>query len=120
MSINHQVLDFSTNSSSSDHDFVKDIVAKLKKQGQLSVETVGQILNATSDNLNSQSSNAEQQKVTALSLKMHLISARKPIWEFIILVVHKRFVIWFVCQSSVNYCSKYWQLQWKQFQLPLH
>lgn len=39
-------------------------MAKLKKQGQLSVETVGQILNAMSDNLNNQSSNAEQKKVT--------------------------------------------------------
>lgn len=39
-------------------------MAKLKKQGQLSLETVGQILNTVSDSLNSQSSNAEQQKVT--------------------------------------------------------
>lgn len=66
MSVNHQVLDFLTDSSSSDEDLVKDIVAKLKKQGQLSVETVGQILNAMSDNLNSQSSTAEQRKVTVL------------------------------------------------------
>lgn len=64
MSLNHQVLDLSTNSSSSDDDLVEDIVAKLTKQGRLSVETVGQILNAMSDNLNSQSSNAGQQKVT--------------------------------------------------------
>lgn len=66
MSVNHQVLDFFTDSSSSDEDLVKDIVAKLKKQGQLLVETVGQILNAMSDNLNSQSSTAEQRKVTVL------------------------------------------------------
>lgn len=66
MSLNHQVLDLSTNSSSSDDDLVEDIVAKLTKQGRLSVETVGQILNAMSDNLNSQSSNSGQQKVTAL------------------------------------------------------
>lgn len=64
MSLNHQVLDLSTNSSSSDDDLVEDIVAKLTKQGRLSVETVGQILNAMSDNLNSQSSNAGKQKVT--------------------------------------------------------
>lgn len=51
-------------SSSSDNDLVEHIVAKLKKQGQLSVETVGQILNAVSDNLTSQSSNDEQRKVT--------------------------------------------------------
>lgn len=79
MSVNHQVRDFSTHSSSSDQDLAKEIVAKLKKQGQLSVETVGQLLNTMSDNLNSQSSNAEQRKVTlsiqakplfALSLKM--------------------------------------------------
>lgn len=62
MSVNHQVRDFPTDTS--DEDLVKDIVAKLKKQGQLSLETVGQILNTVSDNLNSQSSNADQQKVT--------------------------------------------------------
>lgn len=72
MSVNHQVLDFFTESSSSDEDLVKDVVAKLKKQGQLSVETVGQILNAMSDNLNSQSSTAEQRKVTVLIYRQNL------------------------------------------------
>lgn len=64
MSVNHQVLDFSTDSSSSDDDLVEDIVAKLKKQGQFLVESVGEIIKVMSDGINSQSSNAEQQKVT--------------------------------------------------------
>lgn len=71
-----QVLDFPTDSGSSDDDLVKDIMAKLTKQGQLSEETVAQVF-AVSDNLNNQSSNAGRRKVTAvmlcfaLSLKMH-------------------------------------------------
>lgn len=71
-----QVLDFPTDSGSSDDDLVKDIMAKLKKQGQLSGETVARVF-AVSDNLNKQSSNADRRKVTAvmlcfaLSLKMH-------------------------------------------------
>lgn len=72
MSVNDQVLDFSTDSSSSDDDLVKDIVAKLKKQGQLSVETVGQIFSVVSNDLNSQSSNAEQQKVTVFVRRQNL------------------------------------------------
>lgn len=61
MSVNHQVMDSLTDSSSSDEDLVKDVVAKLKKQGQLSGETAGQIFSAASN----QSSTAERQKVTA-------------------------------------------------------
>lgn len=63
MSVNPQVLDVFADSSSSDDDLVKDIVAKLKKQGQLSGETVGWIHSAVSDSLNNQSSNARRQKV---------------------------------------------------------
>lgn len=71
-----QVLDFPTDSGSSDDDLFRNIMAKLKKQGQLSGETVAQVF-AVSDNLNNQSSNADRRKVTAvmlcfaLSLKMH-------------------------------------------------
>lgn len=73
-----QVLDFPTDSGSSDDDLVKHITAKLTKQGQLSRETVARVF-AVSDNLNNQSSNADWRKVTdiilcfALSLKMHYI-----------------------------------------------
>lgn len=77
-----QVLDFPTDSGSSDDNLVKIIMAKLKKQGQLSGETVGRIF-AVSDNLNNQSSNADRRKVTAvmlcvaLSLKMHYRSGEE-------------------------------------------
>lgn len=79
MAVIYQVLDFPTDSGSSDDDLFKNIMAKLKKQGQLSGETVAQVF-AVSDNLNNQSSNADRRKVTAvmlcfaLSLKMHYIS----------------------------------------------
>lgn len=79
MAVIPQVLDFPTDSGSSDDDLFKNIMAKLKKQGQLSGETVAQVF-AVSDNLNNQSSNADRRKVTAvmlcfaLSLKMHYIS----------------------------------------------
>lgn len=115
MSVNRQVLDFSTDSSSSDDDIVKDIVVKLKKQGRLSVETVGQILNAVSDNQNNQSTNAEQPKVSVFIYKQIFLllflwrctwdQARKLIWDLIILLVQKRFVVWFVCRSSFSCCS---------------
>lgn len=71
-----QVLDFPTDSGSSDDDLVKDIMAKLKKQGQQSGETVARVF-AVSKNLNNESSNADRRKVTALmfcfalSLKLH-------------------------------------------------
>lgn len=76
MPVTPQVLDFPTDSGSSDDDLFRNIMAKLKKQGQLSGETVAQVF-AVSDNLNNQSSNADRRKVTAvmlcvaLSLKMH-------------------------------------------------
>lgn len=77
-----QVLDFLKDSGSSDDDLVKNITAKLKKQGQLSGETVARIF-AVSDNVNNQSSNADRRKVTAvmlcfaLSLKMHYRSGEE-------------------------------------------
>lgn len=77
-----QVLDFPTDSSSSDDDLVKYIMAKLNKQGQLSGETVARVF-AVSENLNNQSSNADRRKVTAitlcfaLSLKIHYSSGEE-------------------------------------------
>lgn len=68
MSVNPKVLDLPTDSGFSDDDLVKNIVAKLKKQGQLSGETVGRIFRAVSDNLNNHSSNSEGRKVTAAIL----------------------------------------------------
>lgn len=68
MSVNPQVLDIFTDSSSSDDDLVKDIVAKLKKQGQLSGETVGWIYRAVSDSVYNLSSNARRQKVTCVHI----------------------------------------------------
>ncbi|XP_056899463.1 polycystic kidney disease protein 1-like 2 [Takifugu flavidus] len=67
--ITTQVLDFLTDSGSSDDDLVKNITAKLKKQGQLSGETVAQIF-AVSDNLNNQSSNADRRKLRQLLLQV--------------------------------------------------
>lgn len=73
MALYPQVLDSSDDSSSLVDDLeatVGNAVAELKKQGLLSGDTVGQLLNSVSDKLNSQSDEskkAERQKVNLLS-----------------------------------------------------